>query len=341
MPKEIDQGTKIYAAEVMLKHLQALEVEVDGVLHSADIEYIHRMRVATRRLRSAMQVFKLYLPARRIEKWTQGVRSITQALGEARDTDVQLALLAKFQQKVEEPRLKPGLNRLALRLRQQRAILQTQVVQALMRFQEEGIAVQMQERLAPIAAQAQSVYVFTPMLYQHAHDAIQDRLEEFLSYEIYIPQPERITELHTMRIFSKRLRYTLEIFAPLFSSGLKTPLQVVRNVQEALGDIHDCDVWVAFLPQFMEAEHQRMQAYFGHTAPFNRLRPGIEAFLENRRQSRDKTYEGFVSDWEKWKERGVWNELRTTIQVPFLKISSVYPPAPPSPVEPPASPLTA
>ncbi len=47
----------VFGAEIILRHLTALEQEIEGVRLAEDIECIHRMRVATRRLRNALSLF--------------------------------------------------------------------------------------------------------------------------------------------------------------------------------------------------------------------------------------------------------------------------------------------
>jgi CHAD domain-containing protein len=51
------------------------------------------------------------------------------------------------------------------------------------------------------------------------------------------PSPE---ELHALRLKTKRLRYTLELFRPCYGPGLDTRLSAFRKIQSLLGDIADC-----------------------------------------------------------------------------------------------------
>ena len=53
-----------------------------------------------------------------------------------------------------------------------------------------------------------------------ANQAINEKLTNFLSYETFVHIPEKKLELHAMRIAAKHLRYTMEIFAPLFPGEL-------------------------------------------------------------------------------------------------------------------------
>ena len=64
-----------------------------GVLDVGDIERVHDMRVATRRLRAAMEVFESCLPRKRHRKALKRVKALADALGERRDRDVAVELL--------------------------------------------------------------------------------------------------------------------------------------------------------------------------------------------------------------------------------------------------------
>lgn len=68
----------------------------EGVLDIDDIEALHDMRVATRRLRAALEVFAPCFPAKRRRKALKRVKRLADALGERRDRDVAIEFLAGF-----------------------------------------------------------------------------------------------------------------------------------------------------------------------------------------------------------------------------------------------------
>ena len=57
--------------------------------------------------------------------------------------------------------------------------------------------------------------------------------------------------------------------------------------QQILGEIHDADVWLVYLPQFLIREEARISHFYGYSSPFNRLKPGIEYILKNRKIERE------------------------------------------------------
>ena len=67
-----------------------------GVLEIDEVERLHDMRVATRRLRAAMEVFEPCFPGKRHRKALKRVKRLADALGERRDRDVAIEFLEGF-----------------------------------------------------------------------------------------------------------------------------------------------------------------------------------------------------------------------------------------------------
>ena len=305
----------LFGLEALLERLPALAKEVEGVRKADDIEYVHRMRVASRRIRTALVLFNDDLPPKHCNVWRVEMRRITRALGAARDTDVQIEYVAEFLEQVSDPIQQAGVARLLLRLRQQRAAQQAKVDKALDRLGSKHVIEDMAETMLELVVHAR-VYEIDALpvdLYPRAGEAIRLRLEEFLAYEPHVAHPERLTELHAMRIAAKHLRYTLEVFAPLYSSALRKPIKVLKEIQSLLGRIHDCDVWLAQLPQFSADEQARTLKYFGDPAPATSFLPGMQALEEDRRQDRWHTYLIFQRFWGLTKENDIWDRIRQII----------------------------
>ena len=86
----------IFGIQRLLPLVDAFSNEIHGVKTAQDIEHIHRMRVASRRLRAALPLFASCFPEKKYQVWMEEIRTVTRALGEARDTDVQIAFLTKL-----------------------------------------------------------------------------------------------------------------------------------------------------------------------------------------------------------------------------------------------------
>jgi len=94
----------------------------EGVLDMSDVERVHDMRVATRRLRAAMEIFAECFPRKEHKELLREVKSLADALGERRDRDVAIAALDGAAAELTAVE-RPGLKHLQdeLRAEQQRA----------------------------------------------------------------------------------------------------------------------------------------------------------------------------------------------------------------------------
>ena len=86
---------------------------------------------------------------------------------------------------------------------------------------------------------------------EKAHWHISSRLDDFLAMEEYVHQENEILKHHEMRIIAKWLRYTMEAFAPLYKNKLAEEIETIKDFQDVLGEMHDCDVWIDYIPKFI------------------------------------------------------------------------------------------
>ena len=329
MVNQARKANGLFGARYMLTQVEALQAEIQGALTGEDIEHVHQMRVASRRLRNGLNLFKGFLSKKQAKAWQKEVRVITKALGQARDLDIQIDLLNRCLAETLEDRYKPGYNRLLLRLKQQRSLAQEEVKQTLINLQGAETLDRMAAALTKLTAGSEGLYLYTPSLYQQAFEAIISNLDEFLSYEGFIHNPENIAQLHAMRIAGKHLRYTLEIFAPIYGHALDPHIRAMKNIQDLLGEIHDNDVWISWLPEFIALEEARIEDYFGNRGPLKRLLPGLHYFMEDRQRVREGGYQVFLSIWETLKYEHAWQVMREIIKAP-MNIEAVLAQLPPA-----------
>jgi CHAD domain-containing protein len=81
------------AARVVKVRSKEVFAHSEGVLDLSEVERVHDMRVATRRLRAALEVFEPCFPHRSHHKALEKVKALADALGERRDADVEIAML--------------------------------------------------------------------------------------------------------------------------------------------------------------------------------------------------------------------------------------------------------
>ena len=114
----IHQDMPYAAAAARVVSVRADEVveHAGGVLDVGDIERVHDMRVATRRLRAALEVFRPCFPRDEFRATLREVKAIADALGERRDRDVTIAALEDFGEALAAPD-RPGIESLVAKLR--------------------------------------------------------------------------------------------------------------------------------------------------------------------------------------------------------------------------------
>lgn len=307
-----------FGARTLLKHLGRLTREIDGVQNHAfeDPEYVHRMRVATRRIRSALPLFASCFPASRVQAWEKEIKRITRALGEARDADVQLLVLENALREPTDPDLERGVQRLCLRIRQGRETLQEKVRKALDDFISSGVEPDMMECFREVLGKArvEEAPHLSEFIFSTAVERGMERMADALSYDDFIRDPGNVEQLHALRKSTKQLRYTLEFYDLPYNRELKPCIEEVKNLQTLLGDIHDCDVWTNFLPRFIEEETRRTMEYYGHARPIPKIKRGIEHLLAERRTSREKLYEEFLKCWDRLISENFWEKLKNTLR---------------------------
>jgi CHAD domain-containing protein len=80
-------------------------------------------------------------------------------------------------------------------------------------------------------------------LADNAERIVRSRLAEVFSFAPAVLDERAVRELHDMRIAAKRLRYVLEVTAePCFGPYARTAAKRAKDLQDLLGEIHDCDV---------------------------------------------------------------------------------------------------
>jgi len=302
-----------YCAQSMLPGLDILKKKAQNIQRRRNIEDIHDLRVSSRRIRTCLNIFGDYLPAKKNKIWLRDVKEITQSYGKVRDLDVQIDLVNQIYKTVDDRNIQPGLRRIRLRLNQKRKIRQAEMQQITKSVLENTSLIEMQAWAnSVLEVELASDHSKSP-LFQLGYKQIQKRLDEFLFFEVFLFDSSRIEELHQMRIAAKRLRYALEVFSELYESKSDFALEISRQSQQYLGEIHDSDVWISFLPSFMEKEQKRISGFYGYNSPYNRLKPGIEYLLDNRRVERNRLYKQFLDEWKNWKMKETWLNLRKVI----------------------------
>jgi CHAD domain-containing protein len=101
---ELDCGGSFsqVAAEAIKVRSEEVFEHSDGVLDLDEVERVHDIRVATRRLRAALEIFEPCFPRKPHRKALKRVKGLADALGERRDADVEISLLTELADEAAE-----------------------------------------------------------------------------------------------------------------------------------------------------------------------------------------------------------------------------------------------
>lgn len=92
-----DSTLETCARQVIVSYFREMMFYKEGAKDGTDIEFVHEMRVTSRRLRAAMDNFADCFPDKPFKKYYKKIKAITRTMGVVRDLDV---LIARFQREL-------------------------------------------------------------------------------------------------------------------------------------------------------------------------------------------------------------------------------------------------
>jgi CHAD domain-containing protein len=137
------------AGRVLAVRAEEVFEHADGVLDTSDIERVHDMRVATRRLRAVLEIFGPALPRREAAQALKDVKRLADALGARRDPDVHVDALERLAAGLSNQD-RAGLRSLVAEFRDEQTEGNERLAAELRRAEDTGL----RERLAALAASA-------------------------------------------------------------------------------------------------------------------------------------------------------------------------------------------
>ncbi len=223
----------------------------------SDIEAVHQMRIATRRLRAMLPVMEEVAPVEKCRFFRKAIRKTARALAEVRDFDVFQEDIATYMKSLPEEQ-QHGMAPLVNTLKHDRAVARKRMLvaldsQAYITFKREFSAFMTDN------AEQWNKYLRVQDL---AGSAIWRRYELLRAYETWldmrVPTNNNIEDLHTMRISGKRLRYMLELFGDKSSVWFAPVYEPLVQLQNCLGILQDVAVAKAYVAMLeVEKAHER------------------------------------------------------------------------------------
>ncbi len=297
--------------KVLLYNFAEMLAHEEGTRDGSDIEDLHDMRVATRRMRVAFEIFKRAFVTSEVKPYIKGLRTAGRTLGRVRDRDVFLEKADKYL--AGHPEQGQGLLPLKHFWEQERESYRQEMLSYLnspsyRRFVEDfnlflhtpgAGAVSDHEKTASMQVR----YAAPSMIYEC--------LGKVRSYQ-RILHSASIEQLHQLRIDFKRLRYTMEYFREVLGSEAKWIIDEIKKVQDHLGDLNDADVACTILNNFLrDWEGRQMQQPLSE-----RLNPEpIVAYLAVKHAERHHLMLSFEETWAAFDRPEFMQQLALAISV--------------------------
>jgi triphosphatase len=300
--------------QVLLARMKQMCALRDLALDWNDPEGVHDMRVASRRLRSALSDFRPYLRKGSIP--ISRLKAIAQSLGAVRDEDVVIAALDELRSKADE-KVGKGIETIAeehhRQRRQARSVLEHLIrASAIAELRDDFRARLRTATKIPEDQAAGEGANQVPTFSQVGAKIIGDRLKQLSDAGDCVYRPLRTKQLHRMRILAKRLRYAVELFVPCWGDDFKKAAEEIAGFQTSLGELHDCDVWIVNLGARLKDD-----ALAGAGFDPWRNNEAVVWLLHHFVSERTKQYCYSLSRWHKWKTEGFLERLKAMLDADF------------------------
>jgi CHAD domain-containing protein len=270
------------ARRMLRRFFDKLLAREEAVIGGEDMEDIHQMRVATRRLRASLQVVEGVFEDALIRRYRRGLRRIAQSLGAVRDGDVFLQHVAEHRDSLplaDRTRLDPLIEAVgAERGRARQELLSDLDSKRYRKFKRDFAEFLTTPGAGVLDAPEPGI---SQRVRDFAGSAIWRRYELWRAYEVILPNATNET-LHQARIAGKRLRYTLEFFAEALGRKVEQELAPLVALQENLGALQDGITAQAHIAALGLAQD-----------------PGAQEYLAFREQERAALLAELPQRWEK------------------------------------------
>lgn len=287
------QDSTLNAGEIFASRGENVIHELSEALRPDNAEGIHGLRVAIRRLRTAMQNLGTLSYKKAGRKLHKELKAVAGLAGKVRDHDVAIAVLEKLAGEAAKPEIILGLKEMIAGRRSRREADLQALSASLSPERAEKLAVQIRS----ITGSGQSLPVDKGV----AAVVLGERCLEFLELVPSLYDPADTKRHHRLRIAAKRLRYSAELFETRVDDENAAP-KLIAKMQDHLGDMHDCDVWISTLRKNL-AGHIKNSGET--TSEFLAAEWLLGEFV--RRQA--KHYREALELWAEWRSTGFLESL--------------------------------
>lgn len=143
MSEKESPNLREYAVQAIQPRLDRMLSHLEGAKEGDKTEPIKQMRVWSRRTRAALEVFYDFFPGKAFKGFEREIKTVTGALGQARDLDVMIDTLSKRAAGLP-PEQRGGLASFIVHLKEQREEAQEAVRATIADLEDKDLAAQFQ-----------------------------------------------------------------------------------------------------------------------------------------------------------------------------------------------------
>ena len=230
---EADMDPRAAARAIVGAALDQLQANEEGLIAASNPEFVHQARVALRRVRSVLRIFRDAIGRERARAWREELAAATRALGDARDWDVFTdETLSAIAAAYGDETLTRSLAQLAGAKRRQaragaRDAIRSQAYASAILHVSAWLASPDAEEAGP-----ERIREFAVRVLEKRHKRLKEELER-------LPELD-IEERHRVRIHAKRLRYGVDGVASVMGGeAAKRFARRLSDLQDVLGRAND------------------------------------------------------------------------------------------------------
>lgn len=305
------------ALHTLGRQLERLVAHEAGTRAGEDPEELHDMRVAVRRMRAALLTLGEYLNAGRVRRLRKELRCLGRRLGAVRDLDVFGERSEAYLATVPASR-RDELQPLCAAWSAERARARQRLLEYLDGPRYAHLVAACQEFVSSAAPQECPAFDRDgspfPRRIGHVLPAVvYARLAAVRAFEEWVEGPATpIGLLHRLRIAAKALRYTLEFFVDVLGPEAASAVEMLKGLQDHLGEIHDTAVAITLLRDFLT------WGTWGHEegapAPIEPvLAPGVAAYMAERQRDLVRLLDEFPARWGQIRGRGLTDHIASAL----------------------------
>lgn len=238
------------ASDIISAYIPVARQNEAGIVSDIDTEFLHDYRIALRKIRSVLSLFKGVYDEEQTQQLKARFSALMAPTGRLRDLDVYLLEQGDFYKLVPDS-LHGGLDRMFAMFADERQEAQKTLSSHLRSKSYEAEIAKLEKLFDSRKTLKRGPNADLPA-YDYACKLIWKRYRKICTIAAGIHADTDDEEVHELRIHCKKLRYLMEFFAPVFpKSAFKSLIKPLKRLQDNLGLFNDYSVQQDSLREFL------------------------------------------------------------------------------------------